>query len=146
MRKKAIKATLKALWPKCTNEIIQNVAIKEVEKYWLDPNSSFVVDNLTYSKLDLPMTSKAFLFRCFQNMNNVPLSNVVVNKKLFKFCVTYSKPQYEVWTLKKISLGKKIEEVRLGDFTNYKFTVLRESNNKQFVFTFVDLPIMNPYD
>lgn len=34
----------------------------------------------------------------------------------------------------------------MGEFTNYNFTVLRRSNNEQFVFTFADLAIMNLYD
>lgn len=74
------------------------------------------------------------------------LFNSARNNKLFKFYTTYLKLQYEVWTLKKISTMKRIEEMRLEEFTNYKLTIMRGSKNKQSIFTIVDIPTMNPYD
>lgn len=128
-----------------TVERIQNESIKNVEKYCLEPRSYFEVENTSGYQLDLAMTGRAFLFRSFQHMISVPLSNSVTNKKLFKFYVTHSKPQYEVWTLKNISDVKKIEETRLGAFTNFKLTMMRGTNNEKYEFSFVDIPIMNPY-
>lgn len=72
--------------------------------------------------------------------------NSVVNKNLFKFYVTYSKPQYEVWSLKKIVVVKKCEEAKVDGYTNNKFTMVRGLSNEESEFTFAELPIMNPYD
>lgn len=87
-----------------------------------------------------------YLFKCFQNIVGVCLAKIVANKKLFKFYVTHSKPQYVVWSLKKIVVVKKCEEEKTDGYTNYKFTVLRGLTTKLFEFSFTDLPIMNPYD
>lgn len=41
---------------------------------------------------------------------------------------------------------KKIEEVKIDEFPNYRFTILRGENKDRFVDTLVDLPFMNPHD
>lgn len=42
--------------------------------------------------------------------------------------------------------GKKIEEITIDEFKNYKFTILRGENKDCSVISLVDLPIMNPHD
>lgn len=34
---------------------------------------------------------------------------------------------------------------KIGEFTNFKLTTMRGTNNEKYEFSFVDIPIMNPY-
>lgn len=67
--KEATDATLKALCPEWRVARIQHGAIKNVEKYLLEPRSYFAVDNTSDCQLDLPMIALDFLFISFQNIN-----------------------------------------------------------------------------
>lgn len=74
------------------------------------------------------------------------MTNSAVNKTQFKFYVTHSKPQHEVWSLKKIVAVKKYKKEKTDGYTNYNFTMLKGLNYEVYEFSFFDLPIMNPYD
>lgn len=92
------------------------------------------------------MCRKAFLFRSFNHMAKLPLSNSVANKKLFRFYLNNFHPQYDVWSLKQIMNVKKIEEAKIDEFTNYWFKILRVDNKDRSVITLADLPFMNSHD
>ena len=64
-----------------------------------------------------------------------------MNKKLFKFYVTYSKPRYDIWNLKRIS-G---ETFKADEYTNVKLLARRGVAHEMFYFILIDLPLMNPY-
>lgn len=56
--KEATKACLRAMWPEWTMERIQDVAINNIEKYWLEQNSSYSFENTVECQLDLPICEK----------------------------------------------------------------------------------------
>lgn len=60
-------------------------AIKNVEKYWLNPRSSLALENKVDCQLDFSMTARALLFRCFRKTYGVAINNGVTNKNLFEF-------------------------------------------------------------
>lgn len=125
------EAFLKLMWLDWTIERIQDVEIKKVEPYWLEPNSSYLIKNLTNSLLDFRMCERAFLFRCFNYIASIPLCNSEENKKIFPFCLNHSKPQYEVLPLKRIVVIKKMEKAKIDEFINYIFTILRGDLKEQ---------------
>lgn len=57
----------------------QDVVIKKVEKYWLEPNSSYFVENIVDFQLDFPICGRDFLFKSFNHLAKIPLSNYRVN-------------------------------------------------------------------
>lgn len=70
-----------------------------------------------------------------------------MNRKLFEFYVSQSRPQYEVWSLKKISVVCECEAESMNDeFLNRKFEALRGSDNQDCAFYFANLPQLNPYN
>lgn len=124
------------MWLKQTMERIQFVVMKKVETYWLEPYSSYLIENLTYSQFDLPICGRAFLFRCFNHMANIPLSNFEESKKFFMFYFKYSKLQQK-FGLKRIVAIKNMEEAKIEEFTYYKFTILRGDLKQKSEFIFV---------
>lgn len=69
-----------------------------------------------------------------------------MKKKLFNFDATHSKPQHDIWTLKRIfglRVGKPFKE---DEYTNVKFIARRGVANEMFNFTLVDLLLTNPYN
>lgn len=48
-----------------------------------------------------------------------------------------------MWILKKISVVKECETIEVDGFMNYGFKAVIGSNNQEFNFSFVDLPLMN---
>lgn len=123
-----------------------NVAIKNVEIYSLSLRSSFVTENKTDFHLDFPMTANAFMFRCIPNTIRIALLNTTTKKNLFKFYAMHSMPQYEVCRIKKIYVVKECEVFEVDGCMNFKFTKQRGSNSEEYVFSFSDHPLMNPYD
>ncbi|CAI9260874.1 unnamed protein product [Lactuca saligna] len=61
-------------------------------------------------------------------------------------CLIVKATQYELLSLKKITTVKNCEAIEVDGFMNYRFKIVRGNNNKEFEFTFVDLPLMNPND
>ena len=59
----------------------------------------------------MPMTAKAFLFRCFEPTVNPTSSVAKVNKTLIEFYVNHVKPQCETWSAQKIITIKVIEPI-----------------------------------
>lgn len=57
-----------------------------------------------------------------------------------------SKPQYDIWSLKRISGVKVCKQVEVDEFKKYFFKAHRGSNPEIFEFSLVDLPITNPHD
>lgn len=76
------------------------------------------------------------------------MSNGSMNRKLFEFYHSQSRPWSEVWILKKIhAISDCQAEACLNDeCANYKFKVVRGSNNNEFMFSYADLPLMNSHD
>lgn len=94
--KEVVEASRRKLWPDWTVERMQEEAIKKLKIFWRETTTSFSVSNDHDNTVDFPMTAKAFLFRCFDQTMKAPMSNTAVNKKLFKFYATYSKPHYDI--------------------------------------------------
>lgn len=56
-----------------------------MEIYWLNPRSSFDMENKSDNQLDFPLTAKAFIFRSFSNTIGVVLNNASMNTMHSKF-------------------------------------------------------------
>lgn len=97
----------KALFLSWTLERMQKEAINELNTFWLEPKTSFDINNDVKCQLDFPITPRAFLFRCFEKIDKSLISNNATNRKLFLFYLKYAKPQYEPWSLKRI-VGLKV--------------------------------------
>lgn len=70
-------------------------AIDNPNLFWLEPQTSFSIENEMEYQLEFSINAKSFQFQCFESIVKVPIANSCVNKKLFNFYVKYSKPQYE---------------------------------------------------
>lgn len=92
------------------------------------------------------MTTKAFLFRCFEPTVNTTSSFAKVNKNLMEFYVKYVKPQYETRSAQKITVVKVDGPIETGSFANVKFKTARGSQSVIHEFALADLPCLNPYD
>ena len=60
-------------------------AIDNLSIHWLEPVTSFELENTLDSQLDFPITLKAFLFPSFEVITNAPDSDENVNKSLMAF-------------------------------------------------------------
>ncbi|CAI9280416.1 unnamed protein product [Lactuca saligna] len=98
------------------------------------------------SQLDLPITLKAFEFRSFIKVVNVPLTDSGADHLLFSFYSKHTKPQYETWSAKKITFKKVSGPIETDSFPNAHFKVARGSTSQVCKFTLADLPFLNPYD
>lgn len=76
----------KDLFPKWIASRMEKEVVKKVEYFWLEPNTSFSVENTQEYQLDLPMMPKDFMFRSLDKVVDLPLSNLAMTKNLFKFC------------------------------------------------------------
>lgn len=56
-----------------------------MEIYWLNPRSSFDMENKSDNQLDFPLTAKVFTLRSFPNTIGVTLNNASINKKLCSY-------------------------------------------------------------
>ncbi|CAI9274163.1 unnamed protein product [Lactuca saligna] len=115
-------ATQKTLFPPCSIERFQKGAVDEPSTHW------------------------AFLFRCFQKIEIVPLSDSDVNHMLFSFYLKYGKPQFQVWSLQNIVAMKVCAPFPADDFINMNFIGFGGTKHTEFEFTLADLPSMNPHD
>lgn len=70
------------------NEVVDNPSI-----HWLEPITSFDLENTLDSQFDMPITSRAFLFRSFEVIANAPSSDANVDKSLMDFYLQHVKPQ-----------------------------------------------------
>ncbi|CAI9302686.1 unnamed protein product [Lactuca saligna] len=66
-----------------TLQIIQIQPVDSPNQYWLESVVSFDLQNTQDSQLDLPITSKAFMFCSFIKVANVPVSDNGTNKLYF---------------------------------------------------------------
>lgn len=80
------------LFPPWSMEQILNEAMDNPSVHWLDPVTSFELENTLDSQLDFPITPKAFLFRCFDEIANAPDADANVDKSLMTFYLKYDKP------------------------------------------------------
>ncbi|CAI9271277.1 unnamed protein product [Lactuca saligna] len=108
--------TQKSLFPPWSMERILNEAIDNRSVYWLELVVSFDLDNSSESRLEFPVTPKAFLFRCFERIVNAPDSENDVNQMLLFF------------------------------ISSTESLAVRGAGNSAFEFTFTDLPCLYPYD
>ncbi|KAI3752474.1 hypothetical protein L2E82_24507 [Cichorium intybus] len=127
-------------------EIMKSEAITQPIENWLQPNYSYDVGNQVDSQFDFPMTARAFLIRCFDELTTSKHPRAVVNDMLFNFYLEHSKPQYLSWSLKKIvKLTPRMPHVT-SPFRNAIFLARRGSDEEKDEFTLADLPFMNPFD
>lgn len=76
-------------------ERILNEVVENPSTHWLEPTISFELENTSKSQIDLPITPRAFLFRCFEKVKKALISDYDVNHMIFSFYLKYGKPQYE---------------------------------------------------
>ncbi|CAI9292350.1 unnamed protein product [Lactuca saligna] len=134
------------LFPKWTMKRIQNDTVNLLSQYWLEPTVSFEFQNTQDSQLDLPIIPKAFRFRVSVKVVNVPLLEISADQMLFTFYLKHIKPQYETWSLSKITGVKVTGPIETDNFPNAKFKVARGSTSQVYEFTHADLPCLNPND
>lgn len=127
-------------------ERIVNEAIECPNIHWIEPVASFELANIADSQFDMPMTAKAFLFRCFGPIANAAPSNANVKKSLMEFYLKHRKPQYETWSAQKFTAVKVVGPVDTCSFTNAKFKTARGSQSVLHEFTLADLTCLNPYN
>ncbi|CAI9290321.1 unnamed protein product [Lactuca saligna] len=121
---------------------IQNEAVDIPIQYWLELVVSFDLQNTQDSQLDL----KAFRFRSFVKVENVPSTDSGAYHLLFLFYLKHVKPQYKTWSASKIIVVKATDQIEIDSFPNAKFKVMRGSSSQVHKFTLIDLPCLNPYD
>lgn len=138
--------TQKSLFPPWTIKRIQKEAIDEPSNNWLEPSVSFELENTPDSQLDYPITPRAFLFRCFENIERALLSDSDVNHSLFSFYITYGLPQFRSWSLKKLVAVKVYAPIATDNFINIRFKGFKGANKSETDFTIADFPCTNPYD
>lgn len=136
----------KTLFHLCSFQHILNEVIDNPNVHWLEPVGLFNFENSPDSQLDLPITPKAFQFRCFDKIVNVPLSDNGADQMLFSFYQKNMKPQYKTWSSKKITVVKVIRPIETDSFINARFKVGRGAASSVFEFTLVDLPRLNSFD
>ena len=79
-------------------------------------------------------------------MQNAPMGNTTINRKVLNFYKKHSKPQYESWNIKK-TVGLKVGKYeKVEDFINIHFKAVRGHNHETDEFIMVDLPMMNLFD
>ncbi|CAI9298239.1 unnamed protein product [Lactuca saligna] len=88
----------------------------------------------------------AFLFQCFEKIEEELISKKALNLNLFNLYLKYAKPQYQTWSLKKIIGVKVCSVVPTEDFTNIRFKGFREKDKVLDEFTLAEFPFMNPFD
>ncbi|CAI9281888.1 unnamed protein product [Lactuca saligna] len=102
--------------------------------------------NTQDSQLDLPITQKAFRFRAFIKITNVPFSDITADQMLSAFYLKHMKPQYKTWSVSKIIVVKVTRPIQNESFPNVGFNVARGSSSQACEFTLADLPCLNPRD
>lgn len=127
-------------------EKILNEAIDNPSVYWLDPVTSFDLENTSDNKFDFPITLKAFLFRSFEKIANAPNSDNNVNQSLIAFYHKHGKPQHQTLSSKKIIVVKVVRPIEIESFVNARFKTARGAASSVFDFTVADLPYLNPFD
>ncbi|CAI9266312.1 unnamed protein product [Lactuca saligna] len=78
-------AAKKLLFPPCSLERILNEAIHNPSLHWLEPVTSFKVENTLDSQLNFPITPKSILIGCFDVIANAPYYDANVYKSLMSF-------------------------------------------------------------
>ncbi|CAI9283199.1 unnamed protein product [Lactuca saligna] len=59
---------------------------------WLEPITSFDLENSQISQFDMPITPRAFLFRSFDVIANAPATDENVDNSLMEFYISHAKP------------------------------------------------------
>ena len=98
--------------------------------------------------MDMPISGMACIFRAFKVPKKAKPTTDQLNRALIDFYATYAEPQNEVWPCIPIKNILNINREDLFEkwFYNYKFVVVRGTEEKEFVFTLANLPLMNPND
>ena len=121
-----------------------NKDIDNPSVYWLEPVTSFELENTLDSQLDFPITPKAFLFRSFDRVENALESVNNVNLMLISFYLKHGNPQYQILSSKKITTMKVIRPIETESFLNAWFKITRGVVSSVLKFSLVDLPYLNP--
>jgi len=120
-----ILATQKHLFPVWTMKRFNEESFSNPKVYWLQPSVSFEIVNTSESQLDFPLTTMAFIWRSFETVAHIPVSDKDTTMRLLTFYLNRAKPQYITWSLKNL-MGLKVRgSVPLEGFTNIKFTRYR---------------------
>ncbi|CAI9281668.1 unnamed protein product [Lactuca saligna] len=77
---------------------------------------------------------------------NAPYTYSGADHMIFSFSLKHMKPQYEAWSLSKITGVKVTGPLETNSFPNAKLKVARGSTNQVYEFTLADLPCLNPND
>ncbi|CAI9299161.1 unnamed protein product [Lactuca saligna] len=127
-------------------EIILNEAIDNPSVQWLDPVTSFQLENTLDSHLDFPITLKAFLFSSFNKVEKDPDSDHYANILLISFYLKNVKPLYEICSFMKITAVKVFGLIETESFLNVRFKTARGVLSLVFEFMLAELPCLNPFD
>lgn len=125
-------------------ECILNEAIDNPNVYWLEPIASFELQNTSESQLYFIITLKAFLFWCFDTLEKAPNSDNNVNLILISLYLKHGKPQYRLWSSKKITVVKVFGPIETESLINARFKALRRASKSIFKFTLADMSCLNP--
>lgn len=110
-----------ALFLAWTPDRMHKEAIDDPDIFWLEPKTSFDINNDVECQFDFPINPRDFLFRCFEKIEKSLISNNAPNRKLFSFYLKYVRPQYDSCSLK-IIVGLKVGlPIQTEDFLNIQF-------------------------
>lgn len=121
-------------------------AVENRSIHWLEPVTSFDMENKLDSQFDFLIIPKAFLFRSLVVIANVLDSDENVNKSLMEFYLKHAKPQYQTWISREITAIKFIRPIETESFVNVKFKTTRGSANSVFELSLIDPPCLNTFD
>src|SRR6187200_875955 len=93
---------LELIWPTWDKKTISDYVRNGRIDYWLIPRASFLAVNSPYEQPDLPMSSRAFVYKAF--VINQEKRNAIKNldKMLIDFYAEKCQPQHLVWSTSKI--------------------------------------------
>ena len=96
----------------------------------------------------MPICPRAFLFKYMEPVALFNGDDETMNKILIDFYVKKSRPQQEVWSCIPIKTIPRVRRTKLigNAFYNWEFEVTRGTEKTKSIFTFADLPLMNPSD
>ncbi|KAL4564661.1 hypothetical protein LXL04_028729 [Taraxacum kok-saghyz] len=136
------------IWPVWTRAKIMQVALSDPNPYWLHPIASQRVKFDANFQLDMPICPRAFLFIYIEPLAFFNGDDEMMNKILIDFYAKKSRPQQEVWSCIPIKTIPRIRRTNLvgNAFYNWEFEVTRGTEKTKSIFSFAEVPLMNPSD
>lgn len=136
----------KLKFPILSLERLRREAIDAPSSHSLEPVVSFAVENTKDCQFDMPITQKAFIFHYFESTVATPSPDPIVDQDLLNYYHEFSKPQYLIWSSRKITTVKVLKPTPAGKFIIVKLKITRGSDGSGHSITVVDLPNLNPHD